>query len=58
MLALRAITSEAADLLGAEDRIGRIAVGLDADLVLFPTDVLNVMEDPAWVMIGGQIVSQ
>ena len=56
--ALRAITSEAADLLGAEDRIGRIAVGLDADLVLFPTDVLNVMEDPAWVMIGGQIVSQ
>ncbi|MBQ8078672.1 MAG: amidohydrolase family protein, partial [Oscillospiraceae bacterium] len=56
--ALRAITSEAADLLGAEDRIGRIAAGLDADLVLFPTDVLNVMEDPAWVMIGGQIVSQ
>ena len=56
--ALRAITSEAADLLGAEDRIGRIAVGLDSDLVLFPTDVLNVMEDPAWVMIGGQIVSQ
>ena len=54
--ALRAITSEAADIIGADDRIGRIAAGLDADLVLFPDDPLDMMQDPEWVMIGGQIV--
>ena len=54
--ALRAITSEAADMLGVADRIGRIDVGLDADLVLFPEDPLDAMQDPEWVMIGGRIV--
>ena len=54
--ALRALTSEAADMLGVADRIGRIEVGLDADLVLFPEDPLDVMQDPAWVMIGGRMV--
>ncbi len=54
--ALRAITSEAADILGVEDRIGRIEVGLDADLVLFADDPLNVMNDPVWVMIDGVMV--
>lgn len=53
--ALRAITSEAADILGVSDRIGRIAVGLDADLVLFDGDPLDVMHDPVWVMIGGKL---
>ena len=52
--ALRAITSEAADILGVSDRIGRIAVGLDADLVLFEGDPLDVMHDPVWVMIDGK----
>ena len=55
--ALRAITSEAADMLGASDRIGRIAVGLDADLALFPDDPLDMMQDPEWVMIGGSMVT-
>ncbi len=54
--ALRAITSEAADILGVSDRIGRIAEGLDADLVLFADDPLNVMNDPVWVMINGTIL--
>ena len=35
---------------------GRIAVGLDADLVLFPEDPLDIMQDPEWVMIDGRIV--
>ncbi len=56
--ALRAITAEAADILGVGDRIGRIEAGLDADLVLFADDPLNVMNDPVWVMIGGKIVEQ
>jgi imidazolonepropionase-like amidohydrolase len=54
--ALRAITSEAADILGVSDRIGRIEEGLDADLVLFAEDPLNVMNDPVWVMINGKIL--
>ena len=54
--ALRAITSEAADIIGASDRIGRIAVGLDADLVLFRDDPLDLMQDPEWVMINGQFI--
>ncbi len=56
--ALRAITSEAADILGVSDRIGRIAEGLDADLVLFADDPLNVMNDPVWVMMNGKILEQ
>lgn len=54
--ALRAMTSEPADILGVADRIGRIAVGLDADLVLFAEDPLNVMQCPEWVMIDGKIL--
>lgn len=54
--ALRAMTSEAAEILGVSDRIGRIETGLDADLVLFADDPLNVMSDPEWVMINGAIV--
>ena len=50
------ITSEAADMLGVSDRIGRIAEGLDADLVLFPSDVLDIMQDPVCVMIDGRMV--
>lgn len=51
--ALRAITSEAAEILGVSDRIGRIEAGLDADLVLFADDPLDVMSVPEWVMING-----
>ncbi|MDE6087805.1 MAG: amidohydrolase [Oscillospiraceae bacterium] len=54
--ALRAMTSEPADILGVSDRIGRIAVGLDADLVLFAEDPLDVMQHPEWVMIDGKIL--
>ncbi len=54
--ALRAMTSEAAEILGVSDRIGRIETGLDADLVLFADDPLDVMSDPEWVMINGVIV--
>ena len=54
--ALRAITSEAADILGVSDRIGRIETGLDADLVLFRDDPLDIMNDPVFVMINGKIM--
>ena len=56
--ALRAITCEAADILGVSDRIGRIEAGLDADLVLFAGSPLDVMQSPVWVMIDGKMVSK
>ena len=55
-IALKALTSEPADMLGVADKIGRIAVCLDADLVLFKDDPLNIMNDPSWVMINGKII--
>ncbi len=54
--ALRAITSEAADILGVSERIGRIQAGLDADLVLFAGDPLDMMHSPEMVMINGKII--
>jgi imidazolonepropionase-like amidohydrolase len=38
---LRALTSDAADLLGAGDQLGRIAAGRPADLVVFAGDPLD-----------------
>lgn len=56
--ALRAMTSGAADILGVADRIGRIQTGLDADLVLFKDDPLDIMNSPEFVMINGKIVEE
>jgi imidazolonepropionase-like amidohydrolase len=56
--ALRGITSEAASILGVSDRIGSIRTGLDADLVLFADDPLDMMNDPIWVMINGKILKK
>lgn len=55
--ALAAITSAPAKILGFEKQIGKIAVGLDADLVAFRGDPLQVTSAIEWVMIDGQIYS-
>lgn len=54
--ALRAITINAAEILGAADRIGSIEVGKDADFSLFSGDPLSVTEVPKLVCISGNIV--
>ncbi len=54
--ALRAITINAAEILGASDRIGSIEVGKDADFSLFDGDPLNVTAVPALVCVSGKIV--
>jgi imidazolonepropionase-like amidohydrolase len=51
--ALAAITSQPASMLGVGDRVGRIAVGLDADLVAFSGDPLQITSAIEWVMIDG-----
>ena len=53
--ALRAITSDAAQILGIDDKVGSIAVGLDADLQLYSGDPLG-LDDPCLVMVKGEIV--
>jgi imidazolonepropionase-like amidohydrolase len=51
--ALAAITSRPAAILGVEDRVGKIAVGMDADLVAFSGDPLQITSAINWVMIDG-----
>lgn len=55
--ALRAITINAAEIIGIADRIGSIEVGKDADLQLYNTaNPLDILSEPTLVMIEGKIV--
>ena len=54
--AMEAITWVPAVQAGIEDRVGSLAPGLDADLVLFDTDPLTLEARPALVMVNGQII--
>lgn len=55
--ALRAITINAAQLLGVDDRLGSIEIGKDADFSLFNENPLNVTAVPNLVCISGNIVN-
>jgi imidazolonepropionase-like amidohydrolase len=53
--ALKAITINAAEIIGVADRVGSLEVGKDADLVVFsghPFDYRTVAE---WVLVDGQV---
>ncbi len=57
--AVRAATTTAADLLGVADRTGRIAVGLEGDLLVLernPLDDIGAYQDVLLVMTNGKIV--
>lgn len=56
--ALRAITLNPAKVLGLDDRLGSLAVGKDADLVLWSGDPLDVMQRALRVWIGGRQVME
>lgn len=53
--ALKAITAEAADILGVDGRVGRIAAGLDADLVVWDGPPLAVTSRPRLVILDGSV---
>ncbi|MBP0983539.1 MAG: amidohydrolase [Oscillospiraceae bacterium] len=53
--ALRCITINAAEALGAADRIGSVEVGKDADFSLFSGDPLDIMTTPELTVIKGGI---
>ena len=54
--ALRAITINPARVMGIDDRVGSLAAGKDADLVLWSGDPLDVMQRALRVYIGGREV--
>ena len=54
--ALKALTVNPANVLGLDSRIGSIAVGLDADLVLFSGDPLEIMTEVKYTIINGKII--
>lgn len=56
--ALRSITLYPARICGIEDRVGSIAVGKDADFVLYPngTDPFSVYAKPHQVWVNGNLV--
>ena len=59
--AIRAATVRAADLLGVGDQVGRIAEGLQADLVAVsgnPYEDVSVLEHVEFVMKGGVVYRQ
>lgn len=53
--ALKAITIYPAEICGIDDRVGSIAVGKDADLVLYASDPLLLSAKPELVIGGGKI---
>lgn len=54
--ALAAVTSQAAEIWGIDGSYGSIAEGMDADLVLWDGDPLEVMSAPTMMLIRGQEV--
>jgi imidazolonepropionase-like amidohydrolase len=54
--ALKAITINAAEIIGVADRVGSLEVGKDADLVVLPGHPLDFMSTPEMVFIDGEIV--
>ena len=53
--ALRGITVNAAEVLGASDRVGAVKPGLDADFSLYADDPVSMMTQPVLVAVRGKI---
>ena len=56
--ALRALTADAADMLGIGDRVGRVAPGLDGDLLVLSGPPLTLGTRVLRVFVDGQEVPQ
>ncbi len=54
--AMKAITINAAEICGIADRVGSIAAGKDADLLVFSEDPLTLAAKPEMVFINGKKV--
>jgi imidazolonepropionase-like amidohydrolase len=56
--ALRAITINAAEIIGVEDRVGSLEVGKDADIVVFNGHPLDYRTTVDLVVVDGQVAYQ
>ena len=56
--ALRAVTIEAAQILGIQDRVGSLTSGKDADVVLFDGDPFEYTSHVLGVIVSGQVSYQ
>ncbi|MDG1405879.1 MAG: amidohydrolase family protein, partial [Planctomycetota bacterium] len=54
--ALASLTSQAADVLGVSDKIGRIKSGLDADIVIFSGAPFDLRSQVQTVFVNGNEV--
>lgn len=54
--ALRAITCTPAEICGIADRVGRIDIGCDADVIIWDGDPLNIVSEPKIVLCNGDKV--
>jgi imidazolonepropionase-like amidohydrolase len=54
--ALKAITISGAEILGCDDRLGKIEIGYDADLVIFNGHPLDMMSRVITTIVNGDIV--
>lgn len=56
--ALKAITINAAEFIGASDRVGSIEIGKDADIAIFDGNPLDIKTETIYVLIDGKIVKK
>jgi len=54
--ALKAITINAAEILGVKDKVGSLETGKDADLIILDGDPLDVQSSMETVIIDGEVV--
>jgi imidazolonepropionase-like amidohydrolase len=54
--ALKAITINAAEIIGVADRVGSLEEGKDADIAIFDGNPLEIMTKSMFVLINGRIV--
>ncbi len=53
--ALRAITIDAARILGIDHRVGSVEIGKDADFAITDGDILHYMTHVRWTVVNGRI---
>ncbi len=53
-VALAAITSTPAEIIGVSERVGKIAAGYDADLIALSGEPLELTTSIRWVMVNGK----
>ena len=51
--ALRALTTDPAEILGIADRVGRLAPGFDADVVVWSGEPIEISSRPENIWVGG-----